>query len=126
MKTIRWMLMAVLPITLAGCANNPYASNGTTANTTGGALLGGLAGAVIGNQTGAPLAGAAIGAGIGGLAGYGVSRSQQQAAPAPAQPGYYAPPAGSASCPPGYTCTPTAPQYQSPPNCPPGYTCNPQ
>ncbi|MBU2834298.1 hypothetical protein HF673_00515, partial [Acidithiobacillus thiooxidans] len=61
---------------LAGCANNPYASNGTTADTDGGALLGAVAGAVIGNQTGSPLAGAVIGAGLGGLAGYGVAHSR--------------------------------------------------
>jgi uncharacterized membrane protein YebE (DUF533 family) len=96
-----FLLVGVLA--LSGCANNPYASNGTTADTTGGALLGALAGAVIGNQTGAPLAGAAIGAGIGGLAGYGVSHSQDtQSAP----PGYYAPPANNPVCPAGYVCTP--------------------
>ena len=125
MSTIRWIAIAIVPAVLAGCANNPYASNGTTANTTGGALLGTIAGAVIGNQTGSPLAGAAIGAGLGGLAGYGISRSQEQQYPQAPQPGYYAPPANSVPCPPGYTCTPTAPQYQTPPNCPPGYTCAP-
>lgn len=88
---------------LSGCANNPYASNGTTADAGGGALLGALAGAVVGNQTGSPLAGAAIGAGLGGLAGYGVAHSREQAAPAP---GYYAPPANNPVCPAGYVCTP--------------------
>ncbi|MBU2754073.1 hypothetical protein HFU84_03365 [Acidithiobacillus sp. CV18-2] len=125
MTTIRWIVIAMVPAVLAGCANNPYASNGTTANATGGALLGSIAGAVIGNQTGSPLAGAAIGAGLGGLAGYGISRSQEQQAPQPAQPSYYAPPANNVQCPPGYTCTPTAPQYQTPPSCPPGYNCTP-
>ncbi|MHB1266609.1 MAG: glycine zipper domain-containing protein [Acidithiobacillus ferriphilus] len=125
MKTARWLMIATLPLVLAGCANNPYASNSTTANTAGGSLLGAVAGAVIGNQTGAPLAGAAIGAGLGGLAGYGISRSQEQA-PAPQQPGYYAAPQGNVPCPPGYVCTPTAPQYQQPPACPPGYTCYPR
>lgn len=97
-------LFLVGVLALSGCANNPYASNGTTADTTGGALLGALAGAVIGNQTGAPLAGAAIGAGVGGLAGYGVSHSQDaQSAP---PPGYYAPPANNPVCPAGYVCTP--------------------
>ncbi|MEY2333555.1 glycine zipper domain-containing protein [Acidithiobacillus ferrianus] len=124
MKTARWLMIATFPLALAGCANNPYASNSTTANTAGGSLLGALAGAVIGNQTGAPLAGAAIGAGLGGLAGYGISNSQRQA-PAP-QPGYYAPPPGSVPCPAGYVCTPTAPQYQQPPSCPAGYTCSPR
>lgn len=88
---------------LAGCANNPYASNGTTADTGGGALLGAIAGAVIGNQTGAPLAGAAIGAGVGGLAGYGVAHSGQANN---VQPGYYAPPTNNPVCPAGYTCVP--------------------
>ncbi|OFC34120.1 glycine zipper domain-containing protein, partial [Acidithiobacillus caldus] len=114
MKTARWTLVTLLPLILAGCANNPYASDRTTANTAGGALLGSIAGAVIGNQTGSPLAGAAIGAGIGGLAGYGISKSQEQSAPPP----------GNVPCPAGYVCTPTAPQYQSPtpppPSCPPG------
>jgi uncharacterized membrane protein YebE (DUF533 family) len=123
MNTARWLMIAALPLTLAGCANNPYATNGTTANTAGGSLLGAVAGAVIGNQTGSPLAGAAIGAGLGGLAGYGLSHSQQQPAP---QPGYYAAPQGNVPCPAGYVCTPTAPQYQQPPACPPGYTCSPQ
>ncbi|MDD2748664.1 YMGG-like glycine zipper-containing protein [Acidithiobacillus thiooxidans] len=90
---------------LAGCANNPYASNGTTADTSGGALLGAVAGAVIGNQTGAPLAGAAIGAGLGGLAGYGVAHSGQ-ATRNNVPPGYYAPPANNPVCPAGYTCVP--------------------
>lgn len=52
-KTYAFVLVSALA--LAGCANNPYASNGTTADTGGGALLGAVAGAVIGNQTGSPL-----------------------------------------------------------------------
>jgi uncharacterized membrane protein YebE (DUF533 family) len=121
MRTFAWITIAALP--LGGCANNPYASNATTADTGGGALLGALTGAVIGNQTGAPLAGAAIGAGVGGLAGYAVghSGSLQRQYQQP-QPGYYAPPANT-PCPPGYACVPTAPQYQQP--CPPGYDCMP-
>jgi uncharacterized membrane protein YebE (DUF533 family) len=101
-KVSAFVLLGAL--SLSGCANNPYASNGTTADATGGALLGALAGAVIGNQTGAPLAGAAIGAGVGGLAGYAVGHNQQdRSAP---QPGYYAPPANNPPCPAGYTCVP--------------------
>ncbi|MEY2341947.1 glycine zipper domain-containing protein [Acidithiobacillus sp. IBUN Pt1247-S3] len=107
---------------LAGCANspygNPYGYNGygsssplggspTTTDTAAGAALGAVAGAVIGNQSGSPLSGAAIGAGLGGLAGYALSKNQQQ------QP---------SNCPPGYNCVQNAP----PPSCPPGYTCNPQ
>lgn len=68
-------IAGVLALTLSGCANNPYASNATTADATGGALLGGLAGAIIGNQTGSPLTGAVIGAGIGGIGGYAVGHS---------------------------------------------------
>ena len=102
-KTSLFLLVGALA--LSGCANNPYASNGTTADTGGGALLGALAVAVIGNQTGAPLAGAAIGAGVGGLAGYGVAHSGPQSAPTP-PPGYYAPPANNPPCPAGYTCVP--------------------
>ena len=102
-KTYAFVLVGALA--LAGCANNPYASNGTTADTSGGALLGAVAGAVIGNQTGSPLAGAAIGAGVGGLAGYAVGHNQQQQAQQPA-PGYYAPPPNNPVCPPGYTCVP--------------------
>ncbi len=99
---------------LAGCANNPYMSSGTTEDTTGGALLGAVAGAVIGNQTGSPLAGAAIGAGVGGLAGYAVGHSNSESQPQQPQPGYYAPPASNPTCPAGYTCEPSAPQYQQP------------
>ncbi len=112
--------MAAAVLLLAGCANNPYMTNGQSANTGGGALLGALAGAVIGNQTGAPLAGAAIGAGVGGLAGYGLSNQQQPyqqpqyQQPQYQQPGYYAPPVNNPQCPPGYTCVPAAPQYQQP------------
>lgn len=112
---IKIMVFGLAAMTMAGCANNPYASNGTTADATGGALLGALAGAVIGNQTGSPLAGAAIGAGVGGLAGYGVGNQQQpQYQQQYPQPGYYAPPVNNPQCPPGYTCVPTAPQYQQP------------
>lgn len=50
MKIRHLLLIGALALPLAGCANNPYASNGTTADTTGGAALGALAGAVIGNQ----------------------------------------------------------------------------
>ena len=109
--SITSVLVLVGTLALAGCANNPYASNGTTADTGGGALLGALAGAVIGNQTGAPLAGAAIGAGVGGLAGYAVGHNGIRQQYQPPQPGYYAPPANNPSCPPGYTCVPTAPSY---------------
>ena len=109
-KTQAFLLVGALA--LAGCANNPYASNGTTADTGGGALLGALTGAIIGNQVGAPLAGAAIGAGVGGIGGYAVghSGSQQRYQPQPQQqyqqPGYYAPPANNPPCPAGYVCTP--------------------
>ncbi len=122
MKTNRKLTiagMAAITILLAGCANNPYMGNGQTADATGGALLGAIAGGVIGNQTGAGLAGAAIGAGVGGLAGYGVGNQQPQYQQPQyqqpqqyQQPGYYAPPVNNPQCPPGYTCVPTAPQYQ--------------
>lgn len=112
-------MMAAVTLLLTGCAGNPYMTNGQTADATGGALLGAVAGAVIGNQTGAGLAGAAIGAGIGGLAGAGMGNQQppqyQQPYQQPQyqqQPGYYAPPANNPQCPQGYTCVPTAPQYQ--------------
>ncbi|AIA56769.1 glycine zipper domain-containing protein [Acidithiobacillus caldus] len=101
--TIPFLLIGALA--LAGCANNPYASNATTADASGGALLGALAGAVIGNQTGAPLAGAAIGAGMGGLAGYAVGHGQETQNDVP-PPGYYAPPPNNPVCPAGYTCVP--------------------
>ena len=111
--------MAAVTLLLTGCAGNPYMSNAQTADATGGALLGAVAGAVIGNQTGAGLAGAAIGAGIGGLAGAGMGNQQppqyQQPYQQPQyqqQPGYYAPPVNNPQCPQGYTCVPTAPQYQ--------------
>ncbi|MGK9450253.1 glycine zipper domain-containing protein [Acidithiobacillus caldus] len=100
----KYAFVLVGALALAGCANNPYASNGTTADATGGALLGALTGAVIGNQTGAPLAGAAIGAGIGGLAGYAVGHGQRTQNDI--QPGYYAPPPNNPVCPAGYTCVP--------------------
>lgn len=105
--------MAAVALLLTGCANNPYMTNGQAADATGGALLGAVAGAVIGNQTGAGLAGAAIGAGVGGLAGYGMgNRQPQYQQPQYRQPGYYAPPANNPQCPPGYACVPTTPQYQ--------------
>ena len=120
MKTIyKTAAVATLVIALAGCANNPYMGNGQTADATGGALMGALAGAVIGNQTGSGLAGAAIGAGVGGLAGYGVGNQQQPQYPQQYQQpqhGYYAPPINNPQCPPGYSCVPTAPQYQQPYN----------
>ncbi len=122
----RYLLMiGALALPLAGCANNPYASNGTTADATGGAALGALAGAVISNQTSAPLAGAAIGAGLGGLAGYGVAHAGQ-ATQNDVQPGYYAPPPNNPQCPPGYVCTPNQPAPPPPPPpCPAGYSCTP-
>ena len=105
--------MAAITLLLTGCAGNPYMTNGQTADATGGALLGAVAGAVIGNQTGAGLAGAAIGAGIGGLAGAGMGNQQPPQYQQPyQQPGYYAPPVNNPQCPQGYTCVPTAPQYQ--------------
>ncbi len=106
MKAKTLLMTAACCLALSGCANNPYASNGTTADATGGALLGALAGAVIGNQVGSPLAGAAIGAGVGGVAGYGVSHSQNSE-PTQPSPGYYAPPANNQPCPAGYTCVPS-------------------
>ena len=87
-KTSLFLLVGTLA--LAGCANNPYASNGTTADTGGGA----------------PLAGAAIGAGVGGLAGYAVGHNGSQPQYQQPQPGYYAPPANNPPCPAGYTCVP--------------------
>ena len=108
--------MAAVTLLLTGCAGNPYMTNGQTADATGGALLGAVAGAIIGNQTGAGLAGAAIGAGVGGLAGAGMGNQQPQYQQPYQQqyqqPGYYAPPVNNPQCPPGYTCVPTAPQYQ--------------
>ncbi len=110
--------IALTTLLLAGCANSPYGSSPygynssplggsrTTTDTAAGAALGAVAGAVVGNQTGSPLSGAAIGAGLGGLAGYAVSKNQQQ----------------PANCPPGYNCSQNTP----PPSCPPGYTCSPQ
>ena len=109
--------LAAVTLLLTGCAGNPYMTNAQTADATGGALLGAVAGAVIGNQTGAGLAGAAIGAGIGGLAGAGMGNQPQYQQPYQQpqqyqQPGYYAPPVNNPQCPQGYTCVPTAPQYQ--------------
>lgn len=63
-------ILLAVSVSLSGCAavgTGPQATD-----TEGGALLGAVAGAVIGNQTGSGLAGAAIGAGIGGLAGNAV------------------------------------------------------
>lgn len=114
MKTNRNLItgMAAVTLLLTGCAGNPYMTNAQTADTTGGALLGAVAGAVIGNQTGVGLAGAAIGAGIGGLAGAGMGNQPPEYQQPYQQPGYYAPPVNNPQCPQGYTCVPTAPQYQ--------------
>ncbi|MBN6740143.1 hypothetical protein JKG47_06280, partial [Acidithiobacillus sp. MC6.1] len=49
---LRTMSALALAGAMAGCANNPYMSNGAAADTGGGAALGAIAGAVIGNQTG--------------------------------------------------------------------------
>jgi outer membrane lipoprotein SlyB len=103
MKYAKIIPIAAAVLLLAGCADNPYMGNTQTADAEGGALLGGIAGAVIGNQTGSPLAGAAIGAGLGGLAGAAAGQQQQQAQP---QPGFYAPPPNNQPCPAGYTCVP--------------------
>ncbi len=90
---IRKHLTILFAVTdLSGCANNPYASNATTADTTGGALLGALAGA-------------AIGAGVGGVAGYTIGHSQNNQH-APERPGYYAPHPNDPPYPTGYTCVP--------------------
>ncbi len=66
-KMIGCLLLASL---LSGCAMMGTGKQAT--DTEGGALLGALAGGVIGNQTGSPIAGALIGAGVGGVAGNAV------------------------------------------------------
>ena len=72
-KMIGGLLLASL---LSGCAalagGNPMGTGKQATDTEGGALLGALAGGVIGNQTGSPIAGALIGAGVGGVAGNAV------------------------------------------------------
>lgn len=73
MKKMALLLMVSL---LSGCATlaggNPMGAGKQATDTEGGALLGALAGGVIGNQTGSPIAGALIGAGVGGVAGNAV------------------------------------------------------
>lgn len=66
-KVLGLLLVASL---LSGCATLGTGRQAT--DTEGGALLGAVAGGVIGNQTGSPIAGALIGAGVGGLAGHAV------------------------------------------------------
>ncbi len=117
-KTIVIYAALIASMGLAGCANNPYASNGTTADATGGALLGGIAGAVIGNQTGSPLAGAAIGAGVGGIAGYGIGNAANNAYTRTGH--HYQMEMTSFTCPAGYICRPTQnPSHPSPTLAPP-------
>jgi uncharacterized protein YcfJ len=66
----KWIFILVSVGLLSGCAVMGTGKQAT--DTEGGALLGALAGGIIGNQTGSPLAGAVIGAGVGGLAGHAV------------------------------------------------------
>jgi hypothetical protein len=99
MKKIGFVVAAV--IMLGGCANSPYGSSYGGYSGLGASPLGNSA------TTTDTAAGAAIGAGLGGLAGYAVSKRNNQSAP---------------NCPTGYNCTPSAP----PPSCPPGYNCTPQ
>ena len=74
MKKVIGMLCLVT--LLSGCAAMGTGRQAT--DTEGGALLGALAGGVIGNQTGSPIAGALIGAGVGGVAGNAVGAAPQQ------------------------------------------------
>jgi uncharacterized protein YcfJ len=64
------MLVLMLAGMLSGCAAMGTGKQAT--DTEGGALLGALAGGVIGNQMGSPIAGALVGAGVGGVAGNAV------------------------------------------------------
>jgi hypothetical protein len=88
MKRLGFIL--VLVSLLSGCAalagGSPMGTGKQATDTEGGALLGALAGGVIGSQTGAPIAGALIGAGVGGVAGNAVGAAPQQVA-APQQGG---------------------------------------
>ncbi len=65
--TIIMGLMLAVAVALSGCET-------TGGSVASGAVLGGLAGAVIGNQSGHAGEGAAIGAVLGGLVGYGVHK----------------------------------------------------
>ena len=77
MRSTRLMLCAVLvaAMTVAGCANDPYAPNQNT-GAVAGALTGGALGAILGGRgTGSRIAGAAVGAAAGGLLGSAIGAS---------------------------------------------------
>jgi outer membrane protein OmpA-like peptidoglycan-associated protein len=77
-------LVALASIVVAGCTTtDPYTGEKQISKTTGGAVIGALAGAagglVVANQTGAdPRAAALIGAGIGGLTGGAIGNYMDQ------------------------------------------------
>lgn len=84
MKRIALMLVTVVTITAVGCTSmDPYTGQQKTSNTTKGAGIGAIAGAVIGaatsskkDRTKGALIGAAAGGAIGGGAGYYMDRQE--------------------------------------------------
>jgi uncharacterized protein YcfJ len=86
-KSITLLAVIAAAVSFSSCANQgPNANQGMAT----GALLGAVAGGVIGNQSGRALEGAAIGAVGGGAVGsaYGTSQDQRYYQP---QPRYYRP-----------------------------------
>jgi len=75
MKPARFVCVALVAASLAGCANDPYAPNQNAGAVTG-ALAGGALGAVLGGRgAGSRVAGAVIGATAGGLLGSAIGAS---------------------------------------------------
>ena len=72
-KALTILTVPLLPFLFTSCGTGSYTQQ---QNTTNSALLGAMAGGVIGHQSGHALEGAAIGAVAGGLAGHALTPQQ--------------------------------------------------
>ena len=85
MKTKMILMLAILPLALTSCANSQGDVFGRKADA--GAIIGGMAGTVIGAYNGNPLKGALIGAGVGlGAGAIADANDARQAIPSPSIP----------------------------------------
>ena len=72
-KALIIISVSILPFLFASCGTGSYTQQNNIANS---ALVGAVAGGVIGHQSGHALEGAAIGAAAGGLAGHALTPQQ--------------------------------------------------
>ena len=72
-KALTMITVPLLPFLFTSCGTGSYAQQKNTTNT---ALVGAVAGGIIGHQSGHALEGAAIGAVAGGLAGHALTPQQ--------------------------------------------------